>query len=180
MVSPPLAPTKKRTSARAKFARASRPTASTTALPRPDERASFPSSKRDKQKIKHSSFVSRIEKSSAKTQRRRRPNKKLVANLESLADALPHLGDEAAAKSGMEPGQASMVRPSQVMNSMKPTRGALKRKEKLQKVERERFNANLVQLASGTQAGAAVQDRWALLKSHVQSNMEVKPEFAHQ
>ena len=62
------------------------------------------------------------------------------------------------------------------MKSMKSRPGALKRKEKLEKLEMERFNQNLVQLASGT-AGAAAQDRWAALKSHVQSSMEIKPEF---
>jgi hypothetical protein len=52
----------------------------------------------------------------------------------------------------------------------------MKRKEKLEKEEKERFNKNLVQLASST-PGGAVQDRWAALKSHVQSTSEVKPEF---
>jgi hypothetical protein len=53
----------------------------------------------------------------------------------------------------------------------------MKRKEKLEKMEKERFNQNLVQLASAAKGGA-VQDRWAALKNHVQSTMEVKPEFA--
>jgi hypothetical protein len=52
----------------------------------------------------------------------------------------------------------------------------MKRKEKLEKMEKERFNQNLVQLASTT-SGGAIQDRWAALKSHVQNTMEVKPEF---
>jgi hypothetical protein len=63
------------------------------------------------------------------------------------------------------------------MKSMKTRPGAMKRKEKLEKQERERFNQNLAQLA-GTSQGNAVQDRWAALKNHVQSNMEIKPEFA--
>jgi hypothetical protein len=143
--------------------------------------SSFPSSKRDKQKIKHSSFVSKIEKSSAKTQKRRRPNNKLVANLESLADALPGL-EEDGAGGAKEVGQARIMpsQPRQILDSMKSGRGAAKRREKLNKVEKERFNANLVQLASAKQGETAVQDRWAALKSHVQSNMEVKPEFAKQ
>lgn len=131
----------------------------------------FPSSKKDKQKIKHSSFVSKIEKSSTKSQKRRRPNKKLVANLESLADALSGL-DDAGADGKVETGQAKIQR-----KSLKSRPGAMKRKQKLEKIEKERFNQNLVQLASASQGGA-VQDRWAALKSHVQSNMEVKPEFA--
>lgn len=60
---------------------------------------------------------------------------------------------------------------------MKSRPGAMKRKEKLEKMEKERFNQNLVQLASAAKGGA-VQDRWAALKNHVQSTMEVKSEFA--
>jgi len=52
----------------------------------------------------------------------------------------------------------------------------MKRKDKLEKLEKERFNMNLAQLARSTQGGA-VQDRWAALKSHVQSTSEVKSEF---
>jgi hypothetical protein len=140
-------------------------------LPKPDSVDSlFASSKKDKQKIKHSSFVSKIEKSSTKTQKRRRPNKKLVANLESLADALSGLED-AGLDGKVETGQAKIER-----KSLKSRPGATKRKAKLEKEEKERFNKNLVQLASSTQGGA-VQDRWAALKSHVQSTSEVKPEF---
>jgi hypothetical protein len=52
----------------------------------------------------------------------------------------------------------------------------MKRKAKLEKVEKERFNQNLVQLAKSTQGGG-LQDRWAALKNHVQRTMEVKAEF---
>ncbi|KAH7394456.1 ribosome biogenesis protein SLX9-domain-containing protein [Pyrenochaeta sp. MPI-SDFR-AT-0127] len=166
-----IASIKKRTTARAKSARATRPITAT--LLKPDDGPAFPSSKKDKLKIKHSSFVSKIEKSSSKTTKRRRPNKKLVANLESLADALPGLEDEGV-DGEIEVGQAKVHRKS--LKSMKSRPGALKRKEKLEKLERDRFNKNLVQLASTSQ-GTAVQDRWAALKSHVQSTMEVKPEF---
>lgn len=140
------------------------------ALPKPDDPESgIASSKRDKQKVKHSSFVSKIEKSGAKTQKRRRPNKKLVANLESLADALPGL-EEGGADGEVEVGQAKIQR-----KSLKSRPGATKRKEKLAKIEMERFNKNLAQLSSSGVGG--VQDRWAALKSHVQNTMEVKPEF---
>jgi hypothetical protein len=120
--------------------------------------------------------VSKIEKSSTKVQKRRRPNKKLVANLESLADALPGL-EEQGINGDIEIGQAKIQRKS--MKSMKSRPGASKRKEKLEKLERDRFNQNLAQLASSSH-GNAVQDRWAALKSHVQSNMEIKPEFVKQ
>ncbi|KAF2820263.1 hypothetical protein CC86DRAFT_333619 [Ophiobolus disseminans] len=167
-----MAPIKKRTTARAKSSRVARPTATaTTSLPQPESLDSvFPSSKKDKQKIKHSSFVSKIEKSSSKSSKRRRPNKKLVANLESLADALSGL--EGSGLDGkLETGQAKIHR-----KSLSARPGAMKRKAKLEKAEKERFNMNLAQL-SGTQGGA-IKDRWAALKSHVQSTTEVKPEFA--
>jgi hypothetical protein len=147
-----------------------RPTAT---LPEPESVDGLFASKKDKQKIKHSSFVSKIEKSSNKTSKRRRPNKKLVANLESLADALSGLED-AGADAKVETGQAKIQR-----KSLKSRPGAMKRKAKLEKEEKERFNKNLVQLASNT-SGGAVQDRWAALKSHVQSTSEVKPEFAQK
>lgn len=165
------APIKKRTTARAKSARAARPVPA--ALPKPDDlESTFGSSKKDKQKIKHSSFVSKIEKSAAKGQKRRRPNKKLVANLESLADALP--GFEEGEDGEVEVGQAKIQR-----KSLKSRPGATKRKEKLVKTEMERFNKNLAQLA-GSNTASGVQDRWAALKSHVQSTMEVKPEFSQK
>ncbi|KAJ4356866.1 hypothetical protein N0V95_002957 [Ascochyta clinopodiicola] len=166
------APIKKRTTARAKSARAARPVPA--AAPTPDEvEGAFGSSKRDKLKIKHSSFVSKIEKSAAKSQKRRRPNKKLVANLESLADALPGLED-GGADGEVEVGQAKIQR-----KSLKSRPGATKRKEKLVKSEMDRFNKNLAQLA-GSSTGSGVQDRWAALKSHVQNTMEVKPEFTQK
>ncbi|KAF1914391.1 ribosome biogenesis protein SLX9-domain-containing protein [Ampelomyces quisqualis] len=164
-----MAPIKKRTPTRAKLARAARPAAT---LPQPESPndSLFPASKKDKQKIKHSSFVSKIEKSSSKSQKRRRPNKKLVANLESLADALSGL-DDTGADGKVETSQAKVQH-----KSLKSRPGAMKRKEKLEKQEKERFNQNLVQLASTTQ-GRAIPDRWAALKNHVQNTMEVKPEF---
>lgn len=131
----------------------------------------FSTSKRDKQTIKHASFVSKIEKSSSKTTKRRRPNKKLVANLESLTDALPDIGEAGTAdgEGAVEVGQAKIHR-----KSLKSRPGAMKKKEKLERMERERFNANLVQMSSGS----GIADRWAALKNHVKNTVEQKPEFA--
>jgi hypothetical protein len=170
--------TKKRTSARAKSARTSRPHPT---LPKPDDSGSaFPSSKKDKIAIKHASFVSRIEKV-PKVTKRRRPNKKLVATLESLADALPGLDDdenEGDENTDVVVGQAKIQR-----KSLKSRPGATKRKEKLEKMEMERFSANLVQMANtsgtGTEKGGAgsIADRWAALKNHVRNTTEIRPEF---
>ncbi|KAF1955367.1 hypothetical protein CC80DRAFT_505702 [Byssothecium circinans] len=166
---------KKRTTARAKSSRTSRPQPSLSlpdSPPSPTTSSSlFPSTKRDKRTIKHSAFVGKIEKSSAKGAKRRRPNKKLVANLESLADALPDF-DDAGDKDEVVVGQAKVRR--KTMKSMKSRPGAMKRKEKLERAEKERFNANLAQMVGTSNP---VSDRWAALKNHVQNSMEVKPEF---
>ncbi|KAI5297651.1 hypothetical protein KEM56_004648 [Ascosphaera pollenicola] len=54
----------------------------------------FKTNKKDKRQIKHETFLSKIEKSRSKKLKRWRPSKKLVANLDSLADALPTAGDD--------------------------------------------------------------------------------------
>ncbi|KAF2713641.1 hypothetical protein K504DRAFT_143272 [Pleomassaria siparia CBS 279.74] len=160
---------KKHASARVKTTRAPRPHFSIPA----SETETFPSSKKDKRTIKHSAFMGKIEKTS-KAPKRRRPNKKLVADLESLADALPGL-DDLEGEEGVVVGQAKIQR-----KSLKSKPGAMKKKAMLEKVEKERFNKNLVQMVRGTAGAGAtssVADRWAALKSHVQGTMERKPEF---
>lgn len=160
---------KKRTTARAKSARAVRPQ-----VPAPASLDTlFSNSKKDKRTIKHSAFVSKIEKSSSKSQKRRRPNKQLVTNLESLADALSGLEGEAGdGEVVVAGGQAKIQK-----KSLKSRPGAMKRKEKLEKLEKERFNANLAQMAT---SATPSNDRWAALKNHVQNTMEVKAEFANK
>jgi carbon monoxide dehydrogenase subunit G len=145
-------------------------------LPTPTDDAPFSSSKRDKRTIKHSAFVGKIEKSSSKIQKRRRPNKKLVTNLESLADALSGL-KESDGKGEVVVGQAKIQR-----KSLKSRPGAMKKKEKLEKLEKERFNMNLAQMATSSAASSAAGgipsvDRWAALKNHVKNTAEIKPEF---
>jgi hypothetical protein len=127
---------------------------------------SFLNSKRDKRLIKHSSFVSRVAKSSsssASTTKRRRPNKKLVTTLESLGDALDdiqaemHDDEGAAAGGGADAMDAEQAAQGKVRHkSLKSRPGALKRKEKLVKGEMERFGRSLAQLANIKTAGGAV------------------------
>jgi hypothetical protein len=113
---------------------------------------SFIDSKRDKRLIKHSSFLSRVAKSSGKgtggIKKRRRPSKKLVTTLESLGDALEDIeaGIEEEDAGAMDAEQA---RQGKVRHkSLKSRPGALKRKEKLVKGEMERFGRSLAQLAN--------------------------------
>ncbi|KAG7292738.1 hypothetical protein NEMBOFW57_002778 [Staphylotrichum longicolle] len=123
----------------------------------------FIDSKADKRLIKHSAFLSRVAKSSKKSAsgssqtKRRRPNKKLVATLESLGDALDdiqaEIDEEVATGEAMDAEQA---RQGKVRHkSLKTRPGALKRKERLVKGEMERFGRSLAQLANVSAAGAA-------------------------
>ncbi|PGH12694.1 hypothetical protein AJ80_06640 [Polytolypa hystricis UAMH7299] len=146
----------------------------------------FKTTKKDKRIIKHSTFVTKIEKSRKTPLKRRRPSKKLVANLDSLVDALPDAGDEgpqAAAES-----QVNIIK----HKSLKHRPGAMKRKEKLDKLERDRFAKNMAQMSAGlahsnvtastateTQGAAApsTSGRWAALRGFISQTMEQNPQF---
>lgn len=139
----------------------------------------FRTSKKDKRQIKHATLMSKIAKSS-KSQKKRRPSKKLVANLESLADALP----DAAEESHDAASQANVIK----QNTLRHKPGALKRREKLEKVERDRFARNMAQM-SGLQPQAAdsnaeitsesnpTANRWSALRSFISQTMEQQPVF---
>ncbi|KKZ65056.1 hypothetical protein EMCG_01296 [[Emmonsia] crescens] len=207
----PIAP-KKRTSTRAKIAR--KPTVTTTTSTDPitnpitnpitDPTAgpftgtsTFRTTKKDKRQIKHSIFLSKIEKPRSKTLKRRRPSKKLVANLDSLVAALPDAGDvnddNDKKHSQMMNGQVNIIQ----QKSLKHKPGAMKRKETLDRRERERFARNLAQMAvvssssttvaesSSNNAPAEVvqaenaptSNRWAALRNFISQTMDQNPEF---
>ncbi|KAI8723232.1 Ribosome biogenesis protein SLX9 [Fusarium sp. LHS14.1] len=158
---------------------------------------SFLSSKRDKRLIKHSSFVSRIASSSrvSKANKRRRPSKKLAATLDSLADALPELDDDAG-----QPGKVKH-------KSLRSKKGALKKKEMVVKGEMERFGVSMARLTGAPQENAApagvqhdddddedmdnkakvgeakpvapapTANRWAALRGYISATMEQNPAF---
>ncbi|WEW61384.1 hypothetical protein PRK78_006874 [Emydomyces testavorans] len=142
----------------------------------------FHSSKKDKRMIKHSAFVSKIEKSRKKPLKRRRPPRKLVANLNSLADALPDAGDETLTNS-----QVNIIK----HKSLKHKPGAMKRKERLDKIERERFAKNMAQMVTGLEAAtpassaadaqttrqASSSNRWAALRGFISQTIDQNPEF---
>jgi hypothetical protein len=155
---------------------------------------SFINSKKDKRTIKQSAFVNRIEKAHKKPLKRRRPNKKLVTNLESLGDVL---GDIENA-SGFAVGEKTEGKIKQ--KTLKAGPGAMKRREKTERAERERFGKNMAQLiGSQTQTRAAgeekmaVEDvegraqpatktnttsgRWAALRGFISQTLEQKEEF---
>ncbi|KAI9833484.1 MAG: hypothetical protein M1819_003642 [Sarea resinae] len=183
-----MAPTKgKRSSIRDRAARSG---SGALPQPRPSLNAvdtGFGSSKKDKRTIKHSSFVSKIEKGNGKTKKRRRPSKKLITDLESLVDALP---DHEA-----EDGDGHVVGDARIRHkSLKSRPGAMKRKEKLEKQERERFGKNMAQLvdtkavvpapdaamSAPAAEGGATASRWAALRGFISQTMEQKPEFINR
>jgi dynactin complex subunit len=124
--------------------------------------------------------MSKIAKNATKTPKKRRASKKLVANLESLADALPDAADE----SHDAASQVNVIK----QNTLRHKPGALKRREKIEKVERDRFAKNMAQM-SGLQAtapsgtgennGAAdsTASRFAALRNFISSTMEQQPVF---
>ncbi|KAI4094551.1 MAG: hypothetical protein L6R37_007216 [Teloschistes peruensis] len=147
----------------------------------------FGASKKDKRTIKHSALISRIEKSKHKPKKRRRPSKKLVVSLESLADALPEAPsrEEAAATEA----SAGKIR----HRSLKSQPGAMKKKEKIIRLEKDRFNQNMAQLTAMTAIypsaveeddashgmtadnGRQIAHRWAALKTFIQQNVQQRP-----
>jgi hypothetical protein len=134
----------------------------------------FISSKKDKRLIKHSAFVNRIEKAQQKPLKRRRPSKKLITSLESLVDALPNAGD-----AEKEVGDAKIKQ-----RSIKIRPGAMKRKGKMEKLEKERFMKNMAQLSVGIsdsmgeeEQKVAMSNRWATLRGFISQTLEQKEEF---
>lgn len=134
--------------------------------------------------VRRSSLISRIEKSKAKpsSQKRRRASKKLVTNLESLADALPDIPKSRNGETGL--GDPTIIR----HKSLKSRPGATKKKELLISLEKERFNKNMAQMMQSCQGkeeekdSATVSDRekggrskWAVIREFIQQTMEQRP-----
>ncbi|ERS95682.1 hypothetical protein HMPREF1624_07757 [Sporothrix schenckii ATCC 58251] len=117
----------------------------------------FLHSKRDKQLIRKATFRARVlDKASPTTKplKRRRPSKKLVATLESLADSLPEIDipskTDAAAENAENAEYAEWdgIKRRRRQQSLKTRPGSLKRKEKVVQAEIARFGQNLAQLTA--------------------------------
>lgn len=136
--------------------------------------------------------MSRIEKTHKKPLKRRRPNKKLVTTLEGLAGALPDVEDlvNGNLKGGGKKG----------VKSLRSKPGAMKRKERLERGERERFGRNLAVIMGSrgeetvdvrvkgqggevevevevAKEGSSTAGRFAALRAWVGTNMERHPAF---
>ncbi|CCU74891.1 hypothetical protein BGHDH14_bgh01352 [Blumeria hordei DH14] len=153
-------------------------------------------SKREKRANKHSSLVKRIEKSTTKPLKRRRPNKKLITTMNTLMDALPDI--EALVQG------PNNVNTSIKQKSLKSRPGVMKRKDKLEKVEKARFGQNMAHIMgieqtemnsnvptasskmeaeslpdveSDTPKSTTTAKRFAALRAWAISNMEKHPSF---
>jgi Ribosome biogenesis protein SLX9 len=144
----------------------------------------FRTTKTDKRIIKHSKFMSRVEKSHEKPPKRRRPSKKLVANLHSLAEALPASDEKDRDGVG---DQVNVIK----RKTLKHRPGAVKRREKVERMERERFLKNLAEMteigtkgvsnpSESTERAAdqgSSSNRWAALRNFISQTMEQQPVF---
>lgn len=140
----------------------------------------FRTSKKDKRQIKHATLISKIAKSSGKNPKRRRASKKLVANLESLADALPEAAEEAHDAAS----QVNVIK----QNTLRHKPGAMKRREKLERLERDRFARNMAQMstlqaptvnddAEASSESNPTASRWSALRNFISQTMEQQAVF---
>ncbi|KAK5943622.1 hypothetical protein PMZ80_004630 [Knufia obscura] len=151
---------------------------SRSAVAKPD--SLFATNKKDKQRIKHAQLMSKVTKSSTSKPRRRRPNKKLVTTLDSLADALPDdlegSGSDKEAAGSTAADQVNIIR----RKSMKSRPGAMKRKQKLDNNERDRFAKNLAQMAApgATSGPTSSAEKLKALRGFISQTLEKRPEVA--
>lgn len=149
----------------------------------------FATSKEDKRRIKHAQLISKVTKSATSKPRRRRPNKKLVTTLDALADALPEDEDASAGgTSDVTNGAAGSKATDQVnvikRKSMKSRPGAMKRKQKLESSERDRFAKNLAQMSAPNSATepilgiASTTDKLKALRGFISQTLEKRTDVA--
>ena len=108
--------------------------------------------KKLKRADKHATLLSRITKSApgSKVSKRRRPSKKLVTNLEALADALPESASTNARAGGGRVTSGEGGGGKIKHKSLRSRPGAGKRKEKLVAMEMERFGKNMALMSAGS------------------------------
>jgi hypothetical protein len=101
--------------------------------------------------------------------------------MDSLVDALPDAGDGGP---GVDARQAAVIK----QKSLKHRPGAMKRKAKLDQLERDRFAKNMAQMTAGLgsssqpvgtamEGKAPTSSRWAALRSFIANTMDQNPEF---
>ncbi len=167
----------------------------------------FLHSKRDKLLIRKASFRARVSEklsdrgiTKKKPLKRRRPSKKLVTTLASLADALPEVASREEAEAEQETKRHRQT-------SLRTRPGSMKRKERVVQAEMARFGQSLAQLAAVKEAAVeqtkdmeveaddqentegvetpgpapprqSTANRFALLRSYITATMDQSPAFA--
>ena len=119
--------------------------------------------------MKHARLMSKVTKATTSKPRRRRPNNKLVTTLDALASALPD-NEEVGGSDARD--QVNIIK----RKSMKSRPGALKRREKLDKGERDRFTKNMAQMATTKSQTGDTSDKWAALRVFVSQTLETRPD----
>jgi 3-oxoacyl-(acyl-carrier-protein) synthase len=127
--------------------------------------------------------MAKVAKNHKTTPKRRRPSKKLVATLDSLADALPDAEHQDQSELA---GQVHLIK----HKTLKTRPGAMKRKEKMEQLERDRFMKNMSQMntvksntatpqTTGSDAteSNSTTSRWAALRGFISQTMEQQPVF---
>ena len=137
--------------------------------------------KRELHRSRLEQLLSKVTKAPVKP-RRRRPYKKLLTTLDSLADALPADEDTPKDIAGADlKDQTTFI----CRRSVKSKPGALKRREKVDRVERERFAQNMAQLTQTPVAGTvkdwstganASSNKWACLRTFISQTLEHRPD----
>lgn len=117
--------------------------------------------------MKHARLMSKVTKATSSKPRRRRPNNKLVTTLDSLASALPDDGEVGGSDAR---DQVNIIK----RKSMKSRPGALKRREKLDKGERDRFTKNMAQMATTQSQTGGTSDKWAALRGFISQTLETR------
>lgn len=138
----------------------------------------FATTKKDKRRIKHAQLISKVTKSKDTKQRRRRPSKKLVTTLDSLADALPD--DLEDSNQSTDPAGTTAADQVNVIRrkSLKSKPGAMKRRQKLDNDERDRFGKNLAQMAAPQPGAQAISsaDKMKALRGFISQTLEKRSE----
>lgn len=119
--------------------------------------------------MKHARLMSKVTKATTSKPRRRRPNNKLVTTLDALASALPD-NEEVGGSDARD--QVNIIK----RKSMKSRPGALKRREKLDKGERDRFTKNMAQMATTKSQTGDTSDKWAALRVFISQTLETRPD----
>ena len=126
--------------------------------------------------------MSKVIKSTSKP-RRRRPNKKLVTTLDALADALPQQEEGQNSSHAVEKERD----PSSIITrkSMKSRPGAMKRREKIDREELERFAKNMAQMSAPRTDGdgsagqihtpSTASEKLAAMRNFIAQTLEQKP-----